>query len=186
MRWDGLFADLEAQWQEAQSAPVLAEARELTRGEWAAITLTQRLRAATGREVRLSLAHGEPLVLSVQVVGDSWIGGLSRAGQSCIVQLDHVLAVEGQLGAARVLDSPSGPLRWGAVLRSLARARAAVEVLGRDGRVLAEGTIDRVGQDHIDVARHARDDARRAAALRGSMTVAWHGIAMVRSRVSVL
>ena len=42
MRWDGLFDDLEAQWAELDRRALVAEAAELTRGEWS------RLGLATG------------------------------------------------------------------------------------------------------------------------------------------
>ena len=47
--------------------------------------------------------------------------------------------------------------------------------------MVVEGTVDRVGSDHIDVARHTRDDARRAAAVRGVLVVPLEAVALVRT-----
>ena len=46
MRWDGLFEDIEARWADLGWQGTVAEAAELTRAEWAGITLADRLRAA--------------------------------------------------------------------------------------------------------------------------------------------
>lgn len=184
MRWDGLFADLEARWEHERQAQTLAEAAELTRGEWAALPLVARLRGARGRTLRLLLRHGLRVELTVQAVGEDWIGGRTPGGDSVVVRLAAVTAVEGPLAAA-VVGETSGPGAQGAtltaVLRRVARARAAVEVLEADGAVIVQGTVDRVGADHIDVARHARDDARRAAAVRGVLVVPLEAVALVRT-----
>lgn len=184
MRWDGLFADLQAQWEHEAQAQTLAEAAELTRGEWAALPLVARLRGARGRTLRLLLRHGLRVELTVQAVGQDWIGGRTPGGDSVLVRLAAVTAVEGPLAAA-VVEESSGPGASGAtltsVLRRVARSRAAVEVVGTDGGVVVEGTVDRVGADHMDVARHARDDARRAAAVRGVLVVPMEAVALLRT-----
>jgi uncharacterized protein RhaS with RHS repeats len=186
MRWDGLFADLEAQWEREATLQTVAEAAELTRGEWAALPLTARLRGARGRTLRLLLRQGRRCEMVVQSVGEDWIGGRGAGGDSLLVRTAAVVAVEGPLAAAVVDEkSPGGPVRAApgltAVLRRVARSRAAVEVIGLDGSVIVEGTVDRVGADHMDVARHARDDARRSAAVRGVLVVPLEAVALVRT-----
>ena len=59
MRWNGLFDDLEAHWVDLGWQETVAEAAELTRAEWMALSLADRLRGARGRQVRLHLAWGE-------------------------------------------------------------------------------------------------------------------------------
>lgn len=189
MRWDGLFADIEAQWEREIHAQTLAEAAELTRGEWAALPLVARLRGARGSLLRLQLRRGIRCEVSVQAVGEDWIGGRTPGGDSVVVRQAAVNAVEGPLAAAVVADvdrpGQQGPGGKGpgltSVLRRVARSRAPVEVLGTDGTVLVEGTVDRVGADHIDVARHARHDARRAEAVRGVLVVPLESVALVRT-----
>ena len=48
MRWNGLFDDLEALWADLGWQHTLAEAAELTRAEWMALSLADRLRGARG------------------------------------------------------------------------------------------------------------------------------------------
>ncbi|MGJ5590374.1 hypothetical protein ACSBQY_04060 [Micrococcus lylae] len=182
MRWDGLFADLEAQWERQLHAQTLAEAAELTRGEWAGLPLAARLRGARGRPLRLLLRHGHQCELTVQAVGEGWIGGRTPGGDSVLVRQAAITAVDGPLAAAVTAEGHlGGGPTLGSVLRRVARSRAAVEVVGLDGAVVVEGTVDRVGADHIDVARHARDDARRASSVRGVLVVPLEAVALVRT-----
>ncbi len=189
MRWDGLFADLEAQWEREAQAQAYAEAAELTRGEWAALSLVARLRGARGRTLRLLLRHGHRCDLTPQAFGPDWVGGRTIGGDSVLVRLAAVTAVEGPLGAAVTAPEPGpwpeGP-RLASALRRVARSRSGVEVVGTDGTVLVEGTVDRVGADHMDVARHARDDARRAGAVRGVLVVPLDAVALLRAAAHVL
>ncbi|XNZ01418.1 hypothetical protein ACL90Y_05490 [Micrococcus luteus] len=189
MRWDGLFADLEAQWERETQANTYAEAAELTRGEWAALPLVARLRGARGRTLRLLLRHGHRCELTPQSVGPDWVGGRTPGGDSVLVRLAAVTAVEGPLGAAVTVPEP-GPRPDGptltSVLRRVARSRSGVEVVGMDGMVLVEGTVDRVGADHMDVARHARDDARRAGSVRGVLVVPLDAVTLLRASMHAL
>ena len=56
MRWDALFADLEAQLNALERAERAAEIDERTRGEVGALHLLDRTRAAVGMPLRLRLA----------------------------------------------------------------------------------------------------------------------------------
>src|SRR5689334_3942700 len=53
MRWESLFADMEAQLAAGRLADVRADVAELARAERASITLTARARASVGRPVRV-------------------------------------------------------------------------------------------------------------------------------------
>ena len=44
-----------------------------------------------------------------------------------------------------------------------------------------EGGDDRVGGDHLDIARHPRDEARRAAAVRGRLVIPFGALGTVRT-----
>lgn len=66
-------------------------------------------------------------------------------------------------------------------LSHAARRREAIQIDGRHGLTLAEGTIDRVGRDHLDLALHARDEFRRDGALRGFRIVPFDAIQLVRA-----
>lgn len=181
MRWNDLFADLESQLEFGQWEAVEQDAAELTRGIWAELTLMDRLRAALGQSVRLVLMDGRTQLLELLTVGPTWVGGTDESG-AVLVTREAIAGVESLLKRAVV---PSRPLQAGpsmaAIYRTLARRREAVQVLGRTGDVIGEGTIDRVGQDHMDVALHARDEFRRAAVVRGLRVIPFDAILLVRA-----
>lgn len=182
MRWDELFEDIEARWADLGWQETVTDAAELTRAEWARIGVADRLRGARGADVRVHFAWGETLDLRVKTVGAGWFGAHVAGGGSVLVPLESVAALEGALGAAA--PAPPGAaaeLGLAAMLRGVARRRAAVLLTGRSGQVLAEGTVDRVGQDHLDVARHPRDESRRREAVRGMLVVPFGAIGVVRS-----
>jgi hypothetical protein len=181
MRWDGLFADLEAQLAHGQWRDTETEAAEMTRGERAGISLADRLRGALGQAVVLQVEGGDRLEVTLSTVGSAWLGGTDRNG-SLVVHLDAVTAVEGLLATAAPEQSPGRRnLGIGSLYRTLSRSRAGVVVSGRDGRVLGEGTIDRVGQDHFDLAVHPRDEQRRGRNVRGVKVLPFSGVQLVRS-----
>jgi hypothetical protein len=67
-------------------------------------------------------------------------------------------------------------------LRGLARDRSVVQVVLDDGAVYV-GTVDGVGADHVELAEHAADQPRRAAAVRGVRAIALPAVAVVRTLV---
>lgn len=181
MRWNDLFADLEGQLEFGHWQHMEQDAAELTRGMWSELMLMDRLRATIGDQVRIVLKDGRNQMMHVETVGPNWLGGLDETGAVLIVR-DAIVGVDANLRRAVV---PSKPLRAGpsmaAIYRGLARRREALQIIGASGDVIAEGTIDRVGQDHLDVAMHARDEFRRSAALQGMRIVAFDAILMVRA-----
>lgn len=181
MRWNDLFADLESQLEFGQWEAVEQDAAELTRGMWAELTLMDRLRAALGREIRVLLRDGRHLNLLLHSVGPTWIGGADDAG-ALLMPREAILSVGGGLRRASVPRRPlqAGP-KMASVYRMLARRREAIQIDGRHGLTLAEGTIDRVGRDHLDLALHARDEFRRDGALRGFRIVPFDAIQLVRA-----
>lgn len=181
MRWDGLFADLEAQLAHGRWQDTEAEAAEMTRGERAAIGLADRLRGALGEPLTVLLEDGRRLDLTVSTVGATWLGGTDRNG-SLVVSLDAVASIDSPLPVAAPEASPGRRnLTIGSLFRSLSRARAGVLVSGRDGRLIGEGTIDRVGLDHLDLAVHPLDEQRRGRNVRGLRVVPFGAIHVMRS-----
>jgi prophage tail gpP-like protein len=67
----------------------------------------------------------------------------------------------------------------GAALRAASRDRAVVELADVDGR-LVTGTIDVVGADHLELAEHAADEARRSANVTGRLIVPFWSLGSVR------
>lgn len=181
MRWDGLFADLEAQLAQAAWRETEAEAAELTRGEAASVHLVDRLRGAVGHRLALRLGGDLRVEVQVSTVGPAWVGGTDHAG-GVLVPLASIRSVDHRLPMVAPERSASArALGIGAVYRTMARARVPLAIVGQDGRQLTEGTIDRVGADHLDVALHARDELRRRQAVRGVCVVAFDAIGYVRS-----
>lgn len=154
MRWTVLFEDFEAQLAAASVADNFARATELARIEASAVTVADRLRAATGDDVRLVLQDGRSIVGMVQDVANEWLLmtgdlGTRRGGQTLIpvAAIDVVHRLGWHVSPER---SPvRARLGLGHTLRALARDRVTVRV----GLASADlvGRIDRVGKDHLDL-----------------------------------
>lgn len=181
MRWNDLFADLESQLEFGQWQAVEQDAAELTRGIWADLTLMDRVRAALGQRMRFVLQDGRTQDLQLQTVGPVWVGGVDDMS-AVVITRNAIAGIDANLKGAVVPDRPlrAGP-SMAAIYRILARRREAIQIVGRNGTTIAEGTIDRVGKDHVDVALHARDEFRRAAVLQGVRVIPFDAIMMVRA-----
>lgn len=182
MRWRGLFDDLEAQFEAAQAGELVGEVAERTRRETALIRLVDRLRAAEGACVTLTLPGAGVLRGCLLDAGADWLLVEEPGGREVLVPLAAVLGVTG-LGprTAAPDESPVAKrldLRW--ALRGLARSRTGVALGLLDGS-LVTGTLDRVGADHLDLAEHGPGEARRAGAVRSVRLVPLSALALVRS-----
>lgn len=182
MRWDELFADLAGQADAALAAELDAEVAERTRHEVGRLRLVDRLRVAHGRDLVVRVRGAGVLTGAVADVGADWVLLAEPGGRGALVPLREVLALSG-LGARSELPGRQGEveerldLRF--ALRRLVRDRAAVEVVLVDGTAVA-GTLDRVAADHVDLAQHAPDQARRARAVRQVLQAPVSAIALVR------
>jgi hypothetical protein len=164
MRWERLFADLEARLEAEERAVTEGEVIDLTRAERSHLALRDRLRAHIGLQLRWSLAPGVVVEGSLVDVGVDWIL-LRRRHEEMLVPSGAVRFVEGLSRSAEPDDSELGRRwRFGMVVRGLARDRAVVELRLRDGESFT-GTIDRVGADHLDLAVHPADQPRRGSAV---------------------
>lgn len=179
LRWQQLFADLEAQALALEAADLAAEVSERTRGEIAQISLVNRLRAAIGHRVELRVLGAKPVTGILIRVGSDW--ALVATPDETIVVLDAVLAAV-ELGVAAVSDSGVDPVAsrvgQGPVWRAIARDRAPVTIQLRDGSTVT-GTPDRVGSDFVDVARHELDQAPRSSGVFGRWTITWSAVGVV-------
>ncbi len=182
MRWEELFDDLEARFEEQERAEAEADLVDLVRGERDRIAFVDRLRAHPEAWIALDLRDGSNRRGKVLDVGKDWVllgtpAGSSMEQRDLLVPIAAVLSAGGL--SQQSLDagqSVGRRLRLGSVLRGLARNRAAVAIdfwpMGH-----LDGTIDRVGADHLDLAVHPADVVRRAGEVRQMRTVPFQAVA---------
>ena len=185
VRWEELFADLTAEFDALESAELAAEVSDRTRRELARIRLVDRLRAAQGGAVAVSLLDGGQAISGPLLdVGADWM---------LVVPADRPVEVLIPLSAINTVTGlPSGASEPGSeghvqarlglahVLRGIARDRVPVSLVIRGGGPILTGTIDRVGADYLDLAEHAPDEPRRAASVRAERTVPFTAILFVQ------
>ena len=183
MRWKSLFEDLEAQVEAAERSELEAEVRDRTRREAALVRTSDRLRAAVGHPLGVTVV-GAGLLRGVLLdAGEDWLLLQEAGGAETLVPSAALLGVTG-LGRATSAPGSEGQvarrldLRW--ALRGLARSRAGVQLVVRDGTPLS-GTLDRVGAHHVELAEHLQGELRRAAAVQQVRLVPLTALAPVRS-----
>jgi len=182
MRWQALFDDLEAEFEAAEREELDAEVRDRTRRETALVRTVDRLRAATGHPVVVTVPGGSVRGV-LRDTGDDWLLLEEQGTREALVPLAAVLGVSG-LGRRTEVPGSEGELarrldlRW--ALRGLVRSRAGVQLVLVDGAVLS-GTLDRVGADHVELAEHPAGEARRASAVLQVRLVPVAALAVVRS-----
>jgi len=185
VRFESLFADLEAELAAADRAEWDAEVAEAVRAERSRLQLTDRLRAHVGHRLVLQLAGGDVLdIVLVDVVGDCLLARpepvLPGAEGGSIVPMHAVRAVSG-LGPAALTDSSVVGSRVGfrTVLRAACRGRRQVRLRLLDVPGQLVGTIDRVGVDHLDLAEHPAGTPRRATAVSRVRCIPLAGVLLV-------
>jgi hypothetical protein len=192
MRFDLLFDDLESQLETQLDADAAQHHIEEERLRAARTSMRERL-AALARGcaggIRMRLVGGSAIEVAPTAVGADWLAGELPGGAEAIVPVAAVASLSlsaAQVRASRVrMPEPERPdltarLAIGVVLRDLARRRVAVDVLSPLEPAALHGTIDRVGADHLDLAVHARGDARREGNVVEHRVLALSAVAMVR------
>ena len=157
MRWDDLFADLEARLDAVVVAERADEVAERTRAERAGVALADRVRAHRG-ELDVVLRDGFAVRGTVLDAAPQWLL-LADGPREHLVPLTAVAVLGGLTDVAAgdpgVVLSRLGlahALRGIGQDRSVVRARVAgLELAGR---------VDAVGIDHLDLAEVAPDTAR--------------------------
>lgn len=183
MRWERLFADLETELAAAEAAERDAEVAERTRAEVAKLRLVDRLRVADGIEVAVTLVGGGDWCGVVADAGPDWVLLIGDRRGDVLVSLAAVRSVTGLPPWSAVPGSEgrvAERFRIGAVLRGVARDRAAVRVLLRDGDAY-HGTVDRVGADFLELAEHDPGEPRRPGAVRRIRLVPFAALAAVET-----
>lgn len=183
MRWQQLFADLQAQFDEAEATAERVELASRTRAEMGSVRLLDRLRAAVGFPLAIRCRGAGHVSGRLSDVGADWLLLEDDGGREVLVALSAIRSVTG-LGRGTAAAQAEGAVRAAfdlrRALRALARDRAAVHVLLDDGGALT-GTIDRVGADFVELAAHPLDEPRRAEAVRGVHAVPLDAVAAVRT-----
>jgi hypothetical protein len=159
MRWDALFADLEAAAEGEWLRERDTEIAERTRAELARLRLVDRLAAG-----QRGAGRGLPdLLVDVLAVGalrgeiarvaEDWFV-LVTSSHEWVVAVDAVVGIRGLPPTARSPQTRSAASRglgWAAAWRVLARDRAPVQVMRRDGSAVT-GTPGRVGRDYVEIS----------------------------------
>jgi len=178
VRWERMFADLEAQYDAADAGVLAEEIADRSRREVALVTLADRLRAASG-PVSVGVPGHPPIAGSVAGIGAGWVLLADGAGEVLLV-LPSVLWVRGlSIQAESERSTLAARLDLGYVLRGIARDRAPVAAMLVDGSVI-RGTIDRIGRDFLDLAEHSPDVPRRADAVHAARTITFASLAAIR------
>lgn len=173
MRWEGLFADLEAQAEALERAERAGEVDERTRVEVGALALGDRLRAAVGMPLRIRAAGSVAVAGTVVRVGPDWALVDEGAGRETVLVLAQLVSVRGLARFSATPDSGSvveSRLGIRHALRGIARDRSAVRLHLSDATTV-DATIDRVGADFVEVATHAAGEARRRQDVRDAELV---------------
>jgi hypothetical protein len=182
MRWDGLFADLEAQAEALDVAERAAEIDERARLEIGRIRLLDRLRPTVGLPVRLRCRGAVTVAGPLRRVGPDWLLVDEGSEREALVVLAAVLGVSGLARLSGVPDSEGvveSRLGLRHALRGIARDRSAVRITDQSGATV-DGTIDRLGADYVEVAEHAAGELRRRADVRDVLVLPLAALAVVR------
>ncbi len=162
----------------AERDDVDAEAGERRRADAARLTISDRLAAAIGQSLTLTVLGGHRASGQLEDTGDGWLR-LANGARDLVVRTQACLTVDGLAawGTSGVAtDSGRSRTSAGHPLRALMRARQPVAVLLVDGSRLT-GTLVQVGVDAVDLVAHPVDRLPRPT--DPVATVAWSGVSAV-------
>lgn len=192
VQWDRFFEDLEDQLDSEWEAERAALDTEAERLRLARLSLRDRLVAHLGDHAEsvpsLELADGTVLTGRVTAVGADWLAlvGDTRRSDGVVVPLAAIAAIgmaQSDLLRSARGDGPKSRLAermtLGFVLRDLVRKRTPVTVSVTGGRTLS-GTIDRAGEDHLDLALHEVGVPRRGALVSGFRMIPYPAVLALR------
>jgi hypothetical protein len=154
MRWERLWADLDAQADQWERDEIAAEAADRALVEHGRITLLDRLRATAGAEVVCQLRGGGVVRGRVVGYGADWLALASQGDlPSDLLPVGALSAICGVAAAAVPVDA-TGLVQRRTDLRALLRAVSAAGlevVLARPAGPDIRGVVRRVGRDYLDV-----------------------------------
>lgn len=188
MRWEDLFADLDARFEELADEQMWAELADRQRVAIGQTRMMQRFAGAIGVGVRVRTAAGQVVSGRMAQVGPDWLLLDQAAGRELLIATRWITAVEGVVRATALPPSDvERRIDLRLTLRGIARDRSPVTVTvpgasaGQPdtGTELA-GTIDRVGRDFVELAQHAPWEPRRSADVRSVALVPLDAVILVR------
>src|SRR4051812_701873 len=103
MRWQQLFADLQAQMEEAEAAEERSESASRARAEIGAVRLAERLRGAQGAFLALGCGGAGRVTGRLVEVGADWLLLEDEQARSCLVA---TAAVRWVGGLGRLTSAP--------------------------------------------------------------------------------
>ena len=146
------------------------------------LSVLDRLRGTAELPVQIDLDGGLTVAGRVARVGADWLLLEEPGGREALMGLGFVLSIAG-LGRVSAVPGSGGAvlarLTMRSALRGIAADRSAVRVHLRGGPTI-DATIDRVGADFVEVARHAPGEARRRGEVRDVVLVPVAAIVAVR------
>jgi hypothetical protein len=182
MRWDELFNDLEAQFDEAERADFAAEVTDRSRREVSLLRLVDRLRPVIGQRLTLRLVGAGAIEGQLSTLGPDWLLLAEVGGREALVAAHAVLSIGG-LAAQTAVPHGEGQvavrLDLAYALRGIVRDRSGVALTLIDGST-ASGTLDRVGADFVEVAEHPLGEPRRHDAVRAVRAYPLTSLVVVR------
>lgn len=167
VRWDALFADLQAQLEAEQRTDHDVEIRDLAEAEVAGTRFADRLRALVGGPLTVRLIDGSDWAGMVADAAPEWLL-LAQGERRHLVPAAAIALAWPLAGIAPAAGRVESRLGLGSVLRALAAEGQAVMVRTRAGD--HNGLLVRVGADHLDVAAAA-----------GVLSVPWSALLSVSS-----
>ncbi len=183
MRWRRLFDDLEAQFDAAEAAELAAEVSDRTRREMSLLRTVDRLAGSRGRALTFTVQGAGAVKGTLLAAAPEWLLLEEPPAREVLVRAGAVLAVSG-LGPRSGVPGAEGEvgrrLGLASALRGLSRDRTPVTVDLVDGARLS-GTIDRVGQDYLELAEHHAGEPRRPAAVSGVRLLPFAALALLRA-----
>jgi hypothetical protein len=182
MRWDGLFADLEAQAESLAAAERDAEVEDRTRAETGQLRMVDRLRPSIGAPVKLRCLGATTLSGRIQQVSAEWLLLDEGAGREAFVALAALSSVAGLGRLSTVpttLSQVESRLGLRHALRGIARDRSVLRAHLTDATIV-DGPLDRVGADFAELALHAPGEIRRRQEVREVLVIAIGTIAVLR------
>ncbi len=189
MRWEQLFSDLDARFDELADAEMMAELADRQRVAAGAVSMVERIAGAAGRSIRVRTTAGIAVTGTLLRVGPDWLLLQEGPGRQALLALAATTIVEGlswETGAP--LHGVGLRLNLRHALRGLTRDRSPVALVvcggvGEPTSLYTEitGTIDRLGSDFLELALHAPWEPRRATSVRAVVLVPVPAVVLVRA-----